>query len=427
LARVVESRLLGLLRVEKKRLREELRKMWPFLPQTEVDLKRLESPIALLEKRIDVAARAGALRKSKNSNRHPLSIFEADKIEAVCEAALDVAYRSAPTPEDFKSVEESFLTALKVLEDSHQKPSEEAIKELEKHISDVKSVVVAPQPADMQKIDEVLQGLRRDVAGTQDWSRDEYVRKAEVGRKAELVIRFIRLVEASPNKDVRDACLRSRDSFLKTILPGADASIARAYDVVQQAAQNVTREDLQNAIKNKNVWIEMDPPTPLPYQLVTFRVRLRRSGLDTAVARKEVPCSWEGSAAGLKGAEGWAVSTFFAPPPGWWRRRIATLWQRLFKKNSTYDALAALTVKAIFKDIEAAQMITVNLDPIKSYDLSRLWLAVGTQAVTVLIVSVGLLGGGQEKIQALDWPSAIVALLAIGFGADTLKKVLTRE
>jgi hypothetical protein len=72
-------------------------------------------------------------------------------------------------------------------------------------------------------------------------------------------------------------------------------------------------------------------------------------------------------------------------------------------------------------------MITVNLDPIKSYDLSRLWLAVGTQAVTVLIVSVGLLGGGQEKIQALDWPSAIVALLAIGFGADTLKKVLTRE
>ncbi len=40
------------------------------------------------------------------------------------------------------------------------------------------------------------------------------------------------------------------------------------------------------------MWIEVDPPTPFTYQMVTFRVRFDLSALDCAAAQNEIQCKW---------------------------------------------------------------------------------------------------------------------------------------
>ena len=74
----------------------------------------------------------------------------------------------------------------------------------------------------------------------------------------------------------------------------------------------------------------------------------------------------------------------------------------------------------------ASASTTVELEPTKSYVSDSLKLSLGAMFVTVLLVGIGLLAGAQEKIQSLDWWSALVAVLALGFGADALKRVLMK-
>jgi hypothetical protein len=69
---------------------------------------------------------------------------------------------------------------------------------------------------------------------------------------------------------------------------------------------------------------------------------------------------------------------------------------------------------------------TVKIEPPKSYAWASTWLSLGATFVTMLLVGVGLLAGAQEKIQSLDWVAGVFAVLALGFGADALKRVLAR-
>lgn len=70
--------------------------------------------------------------------------------------------------------------------------------------------------------------------------------------------------------------------------------------------------------------------------------------------------------------------------------------------------------------------VEVLVEAPKSYLAASTWLSLGAMFATMLLVAVGLIAGAQEKIQSLDWVAAMLAILALGFGADVLKRVLTK-
>ncbi len=51
-------------------------------------------------------------------------------------------------------------------------------------------------------------------------------------------------------------------------------------------------------------------------------------------------------------------------------------------------------------------------------------LSVAGLAVTVTAVVVGLLAAAQDKLQSLDWSTGVLTVLALGFGADVVKRAL---
>jgi hypothetical protein len=79
-----------------------------------------------------------------------------------------------------------------------------------------------------------------------------------------------------------------------------------------------------------------------------------------------------------------------------------------------------------FPDTDLKISRSVTLDRTKDYVESRSVLALASLGITLFIVAFGLLAGAQEKLQALDWLSGTLAVLVLGFGADTLKTLISR-
>jgi hypothetical protein len=232
--------------------------------------------------------------------------------------------------------------------------------------------------------------------------------------------------------------------------PGPDASLVKAEDIVHQIEQNVTKDALLDEMKKPNTMrIEIDPPAPIAYQLVTFRVRFDRPGLDVAVAQDEIACTWFVDERPLDGrdapadtrisdsdgrrARGWIRGECFLDKDVEWLRLPKLAWRRLWAairrqsfENSTAQKIH--TVEARFPALPDVKVAgTLTIERTKSHVESRSILATASLSITVLIVALGLLAGAQEKLQALDWLSGALAVLALGFGADTVKTLISRS
>ncbi len=95
--------------------------------------------------------------------------------------------------------------------------------------------------------------------------------------------------------------------------------------------------------------------------------------------------------------------------------------------KSAADEGPTYIVKASFPDLgKEVHSEPVRLEQTRAYVESRTILAVASLVITILIVAFGLLAGAQEKLQSLDWVSGVIAVLVLGFGADTLKNLITK-
>jgi hypothetical protein len=95
--------------------------------------------------------------------------------------------------------------------------------------------------------------------------------------------------------------------------------------------------------------------------------------------------------------------------------------------KSADDEGITYIVKASFPNLDREILSEpVKLEQTKAYVESRTVLAVASLVITILIVAFGLLAGAQEKLQSLDWVSGVIAVLVLGFGADTLKNLITK-
>lgn len=486
---VVDSRILNLLRVEKKRLREALNELQALVPQSAVELPKLEARIDWLVQRIDLTSATGDLLEAVDSGSHDLALPEADAIRDHCREVLQIVGKNTATPEDVQIAQKNLSLASTVLDGADQEPSDAAVEALKIRIEEVLKEVpgdlTQPAWAPFQALFPNLTRQLAQLAHSEKMSRNEYVRQASLVRKAELVREFVRNVESSPSEEVRKKRMHRAGELVTALEPGPDESIRVAQGLVRQVEQNVTKGDLVSRIKacdstgcmvhddkesesKRLMWVEIDPPTPFTYQLVTFRVRFDRTALDCAVAQNQIECKWmvrpasaperedswvdaeiagasaERRFSGANGRQlsGWLIGYYFVGEREWqrvWRkvvdvsaprnvfRSAAKIWRTKDTETTISESEETFIVKAYFPELNKSVVSApVTLERTKAYVESRTILAVVSLVITILIVAFGLLAGAQEKLQTLDWISGVVAVLVLGFGADTLKNLITR-
>lgn len=98
---LVPARLLSLLRVEKRRLREELHQLWPVDPTTEAALTRFEAQMDWIECRITLVASAGNHLAALNGST-PLAVPEADQVRTACQAVFEIVEKPQASDDDIK-------------------------------------------------------------------------------------------------------------------------------------------------------------------------------------------------------------------------------------------------------------------------------------------------------------------------------------
>jgi hypothetical protein len=452
-AGAIDSRLLSLLRLEKKRLRAELREQLPIFPQTSQELPKLEARIDWLVQRVDLTSRVGGLFNEIEMNQDGLAVSEVDGMQMHCREVLDVVRKPAAAADEIQSAQKHVQLAEEIRDRADDEPSKEAVQVLRDRGTAVSARIPNPLPADTgwTAFGDLLAALQKDLspgAGTID--RAQFVRHSRVVRALELIVEFAELVDRSATQSVWTNRLARTPELRAALEPGRDASLVKAQDIVRQIEQNVTKADLLKEMSTPDTMrVEIDPPAPITYQLVTFRVRFDRPGLDSAVAQDEIACTWYIDGRPFDGRDapvdirisdpdgrrvrGWIRGECFLdggvewlrPPKLAWRRLMAAIGRSAPEDSTTQGTH---TVEARFPALPQVKVTgTVTIERTKSYVESRSILATASLAITVLIVALGLLAGAQEKLQALDWLSGALAVLALGFGADTVKTLISRS
>jgi hypothetical protein len=441
LGNVVDSRTLSLLRSEKKRLGADLSALWPLDPSTEAALPKLGARIDWLDQRIDLTVKAGQLLEVLRS-RADLAQPEIDAINEHCRVVLGVVEKPMPEPEEVKVAQTQIQFASALLAGSLARPTAPMLTALMNRQS-APSLAFSYLPneaADWALFDVLFQGLKKQFlqANNSDASREDYATASKAVSKAELIVRFQKLVDSSGSDAVRLTRLSRAADLMKALLPGADESVQYAIEIVQQVMQNVSTNELVSEItktSGKGIWIEIDPPSPIPRQLVNFRIHMPRLGFDTAVAQKDIECTWLIDDEELE-VKGWGVCHFFEEKPlagDAWRERQTNRLKGWYASaiRKPRPAGAPFKVNAVLRDSTRVVLATigpkqVELERSRSYGESKTTYAIVALLVTVVAVGVGLLAGAQEKLQSLDWLPGLGAVLLLGFGADALKRALTK-
>jgi hypothetical protein len=436
---VISSRTLNLLRVEKRRLREEVRILWPIVPSTELALPELEKRIEALARRVDLTVGAGRLLKALEGDTG-LARHEIDQATQLCGQVLRVVEKPAPSDEEFTREQAALEEAAVIRALREAKPTPDALQKLkvatekvEQRANDAEKDPQFGATPTWTEFRKLLGGLRALflAADVTECEREHYVDAANAVAKAKAILDYADLVRTAGSQAVHDGRLAFAQPLLEALQPGPGESATEARLLLQQAEENVSGAQIEQALRATapaHLRIEIDPPSPHAYQLVMFRVHLGAPGLDNATARSLFRWRWRINGLDIPAGQDWTGWHFFEPPrTADWLRAV---WQR--PADDAASAVAyTVTAEALDPAAPEKSIVKLSAEPLKlestkSYVESSTLLALGSLFVTVLIVGLGLQASAQEKLQTLDWTAGLMAIIAIGFGADVLKRALSK-
>lgn len=196
----------------------------------------------------------------------------------------------------------------------------------------------------------------------------------------------------------------------------------RAWNALRDARQlrfeieeKIFAEDVKEALGKGAVSINMVPIQPLPNQLVWLEVQFDDKNLKTCTARQEFTCVWDFGTVGKE--EGWEISHYF-------RNENEAEFSVSFRGHDG---------KMVAKDGSDEEVKVTPTPPLQLQEAGkrqygeRAKIEAIRLAVALAVAVLGLIAGAREQLLKLDVFSGLVGVFLIGFGADTVKNIITRR
>lgn len=427
----IRSRTLSVLRVEIARLNAEVGAHWPWFPEVAAQLKHVAAGVALLKSRLDRAYQASSLRAEVQAlSQSLLTRHEAEAALAHCDAALSIVETGSPSDSDLQRAERELASARDIVQAAKSPPTDEALKEARARASlaaDKLPDRPAPPTADSSPPEDetTWDALWRDFGrllaatktalaplhDTEPVGREAYVAGAKALWKAELVQDFVRLVRSSESRAIYRSRLALGKELLAALQSGPAESPVVARRLLRQIEQNITAADIEETLQSGHAgapYIKVSPPEPREHQLVLLEVAFPTPAFNAAAAREALRCRWEVDGRRLDSE---ALSVYHA------FERKSALYGAVFTVKASVYRVNGLT--------QPLEDRTVQLAESPNFTRSSTLLSLATLGVTVSAVVVGLLAVAQDKLQTLDWFAGMLAVLAIGFGADVIKRMIS--
>jgi hypothetical protein len=425
----VDSRLRVLLRLERNRLLKLLTSSNALAADTADIFQQVDTGIAALTNRIAVAQRLDELRNRFDivSLSCPPSV--SDKTDQHLQEAADHVRSTWLTDKMIDNANLALDAAEQVLNtlsnaDDLAKDIAARHKELLARAATFSDLDLTPLKQSLPGAFEVLSQIYDDahpVLPTNFMQVDDSIARVNTA----LDFSYVRASTTDPKIQGR---INIRSGALIQLLGTRDwRSLRAARDLVEQMRQNIYPEDLIEDLRAKKASITLDQQVARPYSPLELCICFSRYGYNHANALEQLRCAWTFDD-GLS-EKGWDVCHFYQEPA----KKIITAKIPLSVTSlpvvtPANEPAPSAAPSATQSEAEAtlSKEILVREAPTSFSKQER--FATGFRfAIAFFFALVGLLSGARDQLAKLDLLPALIAVFLLGFGADTVKNILTRQ
>ncbi|HXI53489.1 MAG TPA: PKD domain-containing protein, partial [Candidatus Saccharimonadales bacterium] len=236
---------------------------------------------------------------------------------------------------------------------------------------------------------------------------DLYVRLDAGTRRLELLSDYAMIGRNELDAERKQLFEEWGEWMLSTLQSEGFAALEQAQRILRVLQEWTFPGEFLNAIQAGKATIELDVMRPKENDPVQFQVRFTEERLNGASARQVAGCQWD-FGDGLSEI-GWKVTHYFP---------VAAEYQ--VKATVTHPSKPSADVPARTVKVEKATADRKLLSARTRVELIRVSIAL---AAAVL----ALVGGAREQLLQLDCIPGLVAVFLAGFGADTIKNLLTQR
>jgi hypothetical protein len=237
--------------------------------------------------------------------------------------------------------------------------------------------------------------------------------------RLELLRDYLRLRSEQSEERRRLLEAKGEPDLLKHVgVATADAYREAILDLRALREGKFTKE-VEDEILNKRIRIDAQPPDPRPHQAVELSAKFANQEFNRCGARYEYDCLWTFKHVDSDGRlsnwfeRGWQVNHFFPRPD-------------TYAVKVTFQNKDGIVVADETKPIEVVEKLLVGDDNARRFS-DRTWIEAARFGVVLFATVLGLLGGARDHLMKLDVVAGLIAIFLIGFGADTVKNMLTER
>jgi hypothetical protein len=190
---------------------------------------------------------------------------------------------------------------------------------------------------------------------------------------------------------------------------------------------DVYAERIGERLNNDNATIEIDPRVAYHAAPMELCVHFQNPSLNSAAAHEEWTCTWN-FGDNLE-ENGWTVSHYFLVPKptgrGFFNRLFRRPYSHTFPIVATFEQRTERTGNSPAGPFVLNKNLEVRSRAESGALRGRTWTEGLKLAAALLIAVFGLVAGARDQLTKLDILPGLVAVFLVGFGADTIKNLLT--
>ena len=231
--------------------------------------------------------------------------------------------------------------------------------------------------------------------------------------------------DAPPRQSPRQRLIARQGELISLLGTLSWSALRELRVLLQQMRENIYESDILEEIANTGqAEIAFDPRVVHAYSPVAFSIRFRDPRFNGAAAAKRLTCAWDFPRQPIE--KGWQICHFF-------RGNEA-------KRDDGRDAIVSVRVESpkaaeggsTLMSSETARLLRSTLETRFEVQRPERPPYSGAMAESVRffiafgVALAALFSGALQQLDRLDFLPAMIAVLAIGFGADTVKNLLVQ-
>jgi HAMP domain-containing protein len=410
-------------RVERLRLAELIRSVWFLNTDASKIFEGYKSEINLLDQRVSLIQELDTVTGILDGLRGKIAEAPAkilDDVSKRLEEATELLKLSAPEETHFQRAQQ----IIRGVDEGLRKITNEDPKFAEQLAA---WVVMLKQEYDgplknLKKCQELRPKLKElfNLFDTEDYKDKSKILPVHYHWLSSTIERLFVLrhyIQAWENAtgDEQDRIKSHEEELLKYLKIRTWNALCDARRLRFEIEESIFAEDVIKELAKEAISIDRVPIQPLPNQSVRLEVQFNNKGLNTCTARQEFSCVWDFGKVGKE--EGWEISHYFRKQD---EAQFSVSFRghdgKMVKRNDSPE------------EVKVSPTPPLQLqEPVKRQYGER-WRIEAIRLSVVLIVAVlGLIAGAKDQLLKLDVFSGLVGVFLLGFGADTVKNIITKR